>query len=352
MACAACLVLAPSAAAERFAHPMGDNSAAMTCPIEDPCDINTAIEDASVMAGETITILPGDYPLSGSQTLDPAANPVTIRAQPGEARPRIVVDANGINVQPGDVLRGLYVECTSNSHAVSANGSTLEQMVIHATHPCDRGVSVSNGGVIRDSVVTTGFNGASGDAVRAYSGAILSNVTAIGLGTLSDGFTAEPTTAAITLRNVIARGQDAGIRVEDDVDPDDLDVFVYGSNYSSVVEAEPEADFIDLGGNQTAAPLFVNPDPLVRDFHQLAGSPTVDAGASFMGISALDVDGQARVMGCAPDIGADELTRNCGTVTGVPGTPAAPATPAKKCKKKKKKKRAAAAKKCKRKKKK
>jgi hypothetical protein len=161
------------------------------------------------------------------------------------------------------------------------------------------------------------------------------------------------------MQNVIARGTDAGIRAEDDgvADGDALVIKVDRANYSTVVETEPEAD-VQLASAQTAAPLFVNADPAVRDFHQLASSPTIDAGNPFASTGMVDFDGQARVMGCALDIGGDEFSATC-PVPSAPTLPPTPITPStaptpkkKKCKKKGKKRRSAAAakKRCKKKK--
>ena len=55
-------------------------------------------------------------------------------------------------------------------------------------------------------------------------------------------------------------------------------------------------------GNITALPLLA-----AGNLHQLPGSPTIDRGAVDGASDALDVDGQPRTMGGAPDIGADEL---------------------------------------------
>jgi hypothetical protein len=61
-----------------------------------------------------------------------------------------------------------------------------------------------------------------------------------------------------------------------------------------------------LGGNQTVlTPLFEN-EPL-GNFHQISGSPTIDAGTPDPLLGSDDFDGQPRVQGCAPDIGADEF---------------------------------------------
>lgn len=51
-------------------------------------------------------------------------------------------------------------------------------------------------------------------------------------------------------------------------------------------------------------PLLAFPDG--GDFHQLAGSPTIDAGAGDALLGAQDIDQTPRTAGAAPDIGADE----------------------------------------------
>ena len=52
--------------------------------------------------------------------------------------------------------------------------------------------------------------------------------------------------------------------------------------------------------------LFAN--PAAGDYHELAGSPTIDAGVADGLIGALDLDHEARSQGAAPDIGADEFS--------------------------------------------
>ena len=55
-------------------------------------------------------------------------------------------------------------------------------------------------------------------------------------------------------------------------------------------------------GNQTTEPLLA-----ADGFHQLAGSPTIDAGqTNSVSVGSEDIDGGPRVTGTAPDIGADE----------------------------------------------
>jgi serine protease len=68
-------------------------------------------------------------------------------------------------------------------------------------------------------------------------------------------------------------------------------------------------NWTDYGGNIDADPLFV--DPAAGDYHLQAGSPCIDVGTSDVpplpGLPATDFDGNDRVIGAAPDIGADEF---------------------------------------------
>jgi parallel beta-helix repeat protein len=73
--------------------------------------------------------------------------------------------------------------------------------------------------------------------------------------------------------------------------------------------AELYGNWTDFGGNIDAAPLFV--DHAAGDYHPQADSPSIDAGTSDVpdppGLPATDFDGNDRVIGSAPDIGADEF---------------------------------------------
>jgi hypothetical protein len=185
------------------------------------------------------------------------------------------------------------------------------------------------------------------------SGSRLRNVTAVstaaggasfGIGVSAGG------TATVTLdaRNVIARGQTTDVVATDDADPTGTaTVTMASSNYAS--ESEPgDAAVTDpgSGGNQVAPPLLA--DAGTGDFHQLSGSPTINAGTPDVLLGALDLDGEARTQGPAVDIGADEFVQVSTPVVPTPSVP----IKKKKCKKKKKKRPAAAAKKrCKKKKK-
>jgi hypothetical protein len=135
---------------------------------------------------------------------------------------------------------------------------------------------------------------------------VLRNVTALSSApgtaailTSASGDNCDPNTSELV--NVLARGGS-----------DDLSALggkcqatieVEHSNFrAAAVNTNSFGTVVQGPGNQTAA------EPLLAldGFHQLPGSPTIDAGITSP--SPFDIDGEARLMGLAPDIGADELT--------------------------------------------
>ena len=60
-----------------------------------------------------------------------------------------------------------------------------------------------------------------------------------------------------------------------------------------------------VNGNVSATPRFVA--PAAKDFHLRPDSPAVNVGASVSALATLDMDGEARTIGSAPDLGADEF---------------------------------------------
>src|SRR5262245_3388635 len=102
LATALVLLTAPAAqAATRYAANTGTGPAG-SCPQSNPCGIQAAIEDASVMTGDTIIVLPGDYNL-GSNGLDPGPA-VTIQGMSPSQRPRLIGDFTSIASTSEDVI--------------------------------------------------------------------------------------------------------------------------------------------------------------------------------------------------------------------------------------------------------
>ncbi|MBU1746446.1 MAG: right-handed parallel beta-helix repeat-containing protein [Chloroflexi bacterium] len=68
-------------------------------------------------------------------------------------------------------------------------------------------------------------------------------------------------------------------------------------------DRDPEFEFYGVGDLLDVSPSFVN--PLLGNYHLLAGSPAIDHGSA-MGAPGTDFDRQARPYGAGYDIGADE----------------------------------------------
>jgi hypothetical protein len=162
----------------------------------------------------------------------------------------------------------------------------------------------------RDSLLLTEGSGSTALKTVATFGVLSSaarNLTAISSGSASSGVSTEYvglTSGSMTLEleNSIVQGGEQDLRAVGNADGTGT-IDVTHSNFDT---AKPGAEgkVIDGGGNQTAAPLFVDSDH--GDYREASGSPTIDAGAAGQ-LGALDLDGNPRALGSAPDIGAYEF---------------------------------------------
>jgi hypothetical protein len=328
------LALPAAAGATRYASPTGDASDT-SCPQTDPCDIHTAAEHASVVAGEVIEVAGGNYPITAANPVEPLVS-VTIQGAPGTPRARLIGDftgdgSNDVSVvrlfTNGSVLRDLDVELVENTN----NGTygvftqadvTIERVGIYVTGTRGSGILLKAGdpfgptsgtSVLRDSVVRTQSDefGILIGGVNAPAVANLKvvNVTAVATASpavalqASDGFGNSST----AIRNgifaspsldgdIVADGADGG--------PNTVEIDVARSNFDGTDASGLDATLTFGAGNQSGAPLFANASG--ADFRQLPGSPTIDAGAADPFLGSLDFKSKPRSQGPAPDIGADE----------------------------------------------
>jgi len=309
-ACAGLLAAAaPASAAFRFAEPGGDGPAE-SCADTNPCDLEDAVEDASVNDGDEVFVLPGDY-LLDTQTLT-IADAIDVHGIAGAPRPRLISSAVGQGVDvtsAGARLTQLEIHYAGPDVALAMSGSTAQRLVVASlgTSACAFAPAT-----VRDSVCWDAAPG--GRAVRSSTPIGTSttttarNLTAVATGSGSIGIsvgTAGPGTAhTFDGRNVIA---DATVDVARNANnPAMANVDLSFSNFDTATSNGSGA--MTLPGsptNQLSPPQFVNPG--VGDFHQAVGSPTIDAGSDVGGLGSLDFDGEPRVQGAAPDIGADEF---------------------------------------------
>ena len=251
------------------------------------------------------------------------ASGLNIHGEDGQPRPVISGSTSGDILRLGEANTLRHVEIVQNfateSALQTADGATVSDVVLTGGNMGKAFVAFGDA-VLRDSVAQA--NGVSDGAILAASQQPAStlrlrNVTAIATGagavavraaSSKVGGCAAGCVSHIDAVNVIARGEiDLQAFTDDATAPASINIG--NSNYRPAT-VDPQVNgsgrFInDLGSNQSADPLFAN--AAGGDFHQLPGSPTIDAGTAdpFNGFS--DFDGQPRLIGAAPDIGADEF---------------------------------------------
>ena len=308
-----------------------------------PCSVETAASMAG--SGDRILMAPGNYNMGFSMSLNAALMPQTPGTRPLLESP----GGQTISVGGSAVIRDIRLVVSNMPTATYAlnfsGGGRAERVEVFASNSgpssTPAAAAMNSGTVITDSVMV-----ADGDSAVAVfggnEGGTIRNSTLIATGANSVGFSASPsymgpgvTTMTTTVQNSIVRGAAFGFSVFGDP----TRTVIVNTDHSNY----PAANNVGMtnaalnGTPQTEDPLFSAAGS--GDFHQLASSPTRNAGAAVPALSATDLDGQPRNQEGAPDIGADEFN--------VPATPSTPGPPAKakKCKKRKGKGRASPAKK-------
>jgi hypothetical protein len=204
---------------------------------------------------------------------------------------------------------------SSSGDGLFVDGGVAERIVVKSTGDFSDACLPLGGGVIRDSVCwDTGASGAGAalDVVGGNSTGTLRNVTAVATGASSVGVRASSSGAyssIVDAGNVIADGVLADVAVSTTVAGGTAVLALTNSNYATKSQTGPGTESATdpgAGANQTSPPSFA--DAATGDFHQLADSPTIDAGtAGVSSLGALDIDNDPRLVGSAPDIGADEF---------------------------------------------
>ena len=252
-----------------------------------------------IVTGDTVHVASGDHEL-GSTPLQLGPE-VSLLGPPNGVKPRLLGAAGTALVYlsyPSQRLADLEIVNTGTSGSpqgvvTNSGGQTavFERLIVRSP---DAALRLNGATIVRDTVA---IGGSSSGAVVTAATTTLDHVTAIG----GLGGAVHALDRDVTMIGSIARSSG----------PADLRAAYTGtivataSNYGSI--AEERHDSVtppESGGNQTTAPVFV--DLASGDVHQAAGSPTIDAGGDVPATDRRDVDGAARVVGSAADIGADE----------------------------------------------
>jgi hypothetical protein len=317
VALAAALLAAPTpafGAATRYAAPDGDG-AITECSQADPCAIEPAIEHTSVNAGDQVVLLSGTYTVTSELLVDKA---ITVHGQVGQPPARLVgsvptivrVDNTGASVSDFEVEGS---GAGGGAALVAVVAGVAERLFIHST-----GMGAACGAFF-DSTLRDTVCWATGGPYAFYvpaggpaaSSPRLRNLTAIGTSSGSRGLFISSGAGfdqTIDAKNVIARGVEYDVAADTDGSASTTAVInLDHSNYVTALASGAGASITPTGSgsNQTAPPLFV--DGVAGNFHQLPGSETIDSGGSDPHLGSTDIDGGQRIVGSAPDIGADEF---------------------------------------------
>jgi hypothetical protein len=328
------LALAGGASADvRYAAPGGSGLNPCSNPSL-PCSLFTAADkraaETTLASGDFVQMAPGTYSEAAGDLgpfgyVKPSAG-VTIAGAPGLPRPLIEVESN-IGVWGAFFIREAtlsHLEIKAEAFegsAVTMEAGVIEGVVARSTRSPAGACHIWDG-TVRDSICLNEAGGvAIGADLAAFGGTwdiVLRNVTAIASGTGSIGadfaFYGEGVVANIQAKAVLVRGEKADVvarglsrRGVPDSSGSSTTITLDHSDYATVETMTSEGGAASVtppgtNGNITAPPLLAS-----DDYHQLPGSPTIDKGAADESSGSVDIDGQLRAIGLAPDIGADEL---------------------------------------------
>lgn len=307
-----------AAAAVRYAIPSG-GAATGNC-FATACTLGFAVSGAA--NGDQVILGAGTYSVLSRLNVTSA---ISIEGAPGVTPlPRIesIDNSGALNIVAGGVaIRRLDIESPvlGGQGVLSAFGGSSTLIEGVKVKAVGAGVGVMGNGVtLRDSlVIGTGvLNGAT--AVQITGTVVGSTIVgdqgdSVAL-TIDNGFFTG--SESVVVRNSILRGGssfDARVSDQHAGQPSrdarlDIDYSLYGAGRIHLA-GEPGDAFLDAGSNNvTGSPALLVAAAQGADVHQLASSPTVNAGsAAAANIGTVDFEGDPRIIGSAPDIGADEF---------------------------------------------
>lgn len=348
------LAAGPASAVTRYAAPGGTATPAECTSLGGPyCSIGAAAGGTGVVAADEAVILPGDYSDTAGDLDGDTGNPTdgivqpaaaSVHGVPGQSRPVITLNEGdpmfpnpygAFLLGPTTLSHVEIVTAVANGNVTLGDAGSVVDGVIARNSRDGSAIACNHWhGILRNSVcLSSGSNGIAAGASLAVAGTFtiyLRNVTAISTGSGSFGlnyffgtFSPPGPSYTISAKAVIGQGtsQDVFARAGT---ASTVAVNLDHSNYDTASTATSGGGVATVTPAGTGAPNFNVTDPasLAADgYHQLAGSSTIDAGATDGFSGATDIDGQARQIGLMPaDIGADEA--GIGTVTTVSCAPA------------------------------
>jgi hypothetical protein len=297
-------------AKQRYAAPNGTGE---VCTQAAPCTLADAVDEAS--EGDEVIVGGGDYQVTGTP-INVVDGGLRIHGDLGGPMPRISaqlgglpairVNAAGATLSYLDVINeeteGVGVDCLSQSQVERVSALGIGEGAA--------GLRQFRGCLVRDSLLRgRGTNSIGMESLAIEAGepvAVARNLTAIATGENSVGIQSRYSNSGeghhtLLLSNSIARGGAFDLRADDSL-AGPGNITVSNSNFNTI--SEKGAAALSGAANQNSTPLFLN--PAAGDYREAPGSPTIDAG-SVEGLGPLDLGGNPRLLGPAPDIGAFEF---------------------------------------------
>ena len=340
---------ASASAVTRYAAPGGTQTpAGCTSPAGPYCSIGTAAGGTGVVLADEAVILPGDYSDTAGDLNGDTGNPTdgtvqttagSVHGVVGEPRPVVTIDnaanAFGAFSVAQSTLSHVTIDTAAANVNFSVSGTGVIDGVIALNSKNGSNVLACNqsNGTVRNTVCLTSGSGAT--ALGASLGAAgtfspqVRGVTAVSTGANSFGMqyfysTFSPPmapTVTVTAKSVIAQGTQVDVRARATVAPTSVTINLDHSNFDTSDTSTATGGVASVTAPGTNFNVVV-PALLAADgYHQLAGSPTINAGITDGSSGTTDIDGQGRQIGIQPaDIGADE--RGVQTTTSVSCIPA------------------------------
>jgi hypothetical protein len=311
LACVVALTAASSAQAEqRYASPSGSGAG---CTQEAPCSLEEAV--TKVKSGDEVIVEAGTYPVAATVAAPLGSESFEIHGDPAGPMPTIESASKGPPITAfGAGVRMRYLRLVAHGEhgegVVCPDKGSLDQVEAAVTGKSSTAILLIEDCSVRDSLALATGNSSTALVASSVSGLVVGhvrNVTAIASAPsethavrASDYDLAFGGGYTLDAKNLIARAGTA-----------DLSTTSFGFSPASISVAysnfgtTEELSAIEEGaGDQHTPPLFV--DPAAGDYREAPGSPTIDAGTT-EGIGSLDLGGNPRIVGAAPDIGAYEF---------------------------------------------
>ncbi len=303
----AILLVVPAAACAltHYAAPTNQGTHDCLSP-QNACTLPSALTGAP----NEVVLAVGDYGSDGSPLASfSVASPIDIHGPATGPLPRIFITGFGIQLQTGGakLRRVEVIGGNGDFFAVLLGAGTVDQTFLHTTKSSSAACSGTGGTMLNTICHTDGAGVGAGFYTAASVGAdtamTLRNDTLIGTGgyrgaiiSMSGGHT-----STFNFSNVIVRGSPRDIEADAFGSGTVLKLNLDHSNYATKRDTGSTTTPPGTGTNQTAAPL------LSSDFRELAGSPTIDAGATNALSGPFDLAGEPRAQGAGTDIGAYEF---------------------------------------------